>query len=76
MLFLLVTRNFVPLCPVYPQDGLVTVDLGLNTSLSIGKRWVGLYLDILADFAERREKVPDAIMSLCNTNPHFLHDRA
>jgi len=37
---------------------------------------VGLYLDILANFADqRREKVPDAIMSLCNKTP-FLHDRA
>ena len=45
------------------------VDRRLSTSMSIGRRWVGLYLHILADFAKRREKVPDAIMSLCNTNP-------
>ena len=40
---------------------LVTGDLDLE---------VGLYLDILADLAEqRREKVSDAILSLCNKTP-------
>ena len=42
------------------------VDLRLNTSLSIGRRW-GSTRDLHADFAEQRcEKVLDAIMSLCN----------
>ena len=40
---------------------LVTVDLDLE---------VGFYLDILADLAEqRREKVSDAIVSVCNKTP-------
>ena len=45
------------------------MDLRLNTSMSIGRRW-SFTSTSLADFAEQRcENVLDAIMSLCNKIP-------
>ena len=52
-------------------SGLVTVDFE-DEYLTVVRYEVGLYTDILADFAEQRcEKVLDAIMSLCNKTHLF-----
>ena len=68
-------QKLPPLCPVQPQDGLVMVDLRLNTSWSIGRRWgsTSTSLQILLSRDVRRFWMPSC---LCATKPVFLHDRA
>ena len=56
-------------------SGLVTVDLGLNTSLLIGRRW-GSILTSLQTLLSRDVRRFWMTSCLCTTKPLFLHDRA
>ena len=55
-------------------SGLVTVDLRLNTSLAIGRRW-GFTLTSLQTLLSRDVRRFWMPYCLCATKPTFLHDR-